>query len=106
MATQNIIIISLLIIIAGGITYDIVDTGTNRRCKTGWEYNPEDNKYYCDDRSHYCVSIRDSANTPNYWCDEGKATTRPRPLEGGVPALKYSCPVDGNCTEKLPWKLN
>lgn len=96
MENKDILILGLLLLSIGGQLFTLVDTGTNRRCTTGWEYNISDNKYYCGERSYYCVSIRDSKNTENYYCDEGKLVERQAETNSIGGGVEYICPPPEN----------
>ena len=70
------ILISLLLV--GGATWYIQDTGTKTGCRDGWKYISigENFGYYgCTTASgiryETCFDVYNSANTENYWCKKG-----------------------------------
>lgn len=68
----------LVLALSTGTTIYLSDSGRNRTCSTGWDLITDgeyEGMYDCESRPgkrYHCYGIRDSANTPAYWCDEGQ----------------------------------
>lgn len=68
-------ILLAILVISNGAQYMLNATGKSSACTKGWEFQStgdHEGQYKCattTPRYFYCASIRDSANTKNYWCD-------------------------------------
>ena len=70
--------IMVLLLMLGGTTYYIQDTGNKGRCITGWDLQESgefQGQYKCQTNSstryQTCFDVYNSVNTENYWCKKG-----------------------------------
>ncbi len=68
----------VMIVLSSGITFYVKDAGTKTGCRAGWEAYPSgefEGYYKCTTsagiRTDLCFEVFDSANTQNYWCQQG-----------------------------------
>ena len=64
--------IMTLIVLIGGTSYYITETGSKTGCRAGWQDTEENYQSKCvtssGERFETCFEVYDSANTENYWC--------------------------------------
>ncbi len=97
--------ILLALLIVGGGTYYIQDSGEKSGCRAGW-VDVEDIEFEwqwsCTTgsgvRYETCYEVYNSSNTENYWCKKGKLVEieeQPLQIEYKVPSGEIHCTSKG-----------
>ena len=100
-------IVTLIIVLTSGITYQIQSLNEKTGCRNGWEYveSGEFEGYFgCTTQSRVryqvCFEVYDSANTKNYWCEKGKIVKVEDKKENSYSGKVWECPKRPNpCRE-------
>lgn len=88
-------ILLVVALIAGGVTYQLVPTGSYKVCDNGvgWQFNSDTGQYSCGDRKYDCSSIRSTkTGKSNYFCDEATRVEVKEIIKVVETEAQFSCP--------------